>query len=182
MRGIVIIALVLCLATWFGFTLVLSGFIPTKQLAVFFPNLILPKTTGELGASLTIVEGIFSSLAVVFALVAVLLQGKELKKSTDAQRSQAGVLSAQLNQQTQSVRLSAYSARLQFLVAEIDRLNEQIQRLVVEAESEIEPDRKSEKWEIIRNSRALHGRHREQARAIDESIVGYLGDVGQPSI
>ena len=56
----------------------------------------LPESTAELGDSLGILNGLFSALAVVLALVAVLLQGRELRASTKAQNEQAEALKAQL--------------------------------------------------------------------------------------
>ncbi len=81
-----------------GFWLAISYFllghieIPGVQLA-------LPKTTSDFSGSAGILNGLFSSFAVVLALVAVLLQGRELKESTAAQNEQALALKEQLLQQ-----------------------------------------------------------------------------------
>lgn len=79
---------------WILLSYVLLGGIDAPWL-----KLTLPKSTSEFGDSVGILNGLFSALAVVLALVAVLLQGKELKESTKAQNEQADALKAQLEYQ-----------------------------------------------------------------------------------
>ena len=59
-------------------------------------HLALPVTTTDFSESTGFLNGLFSSFAVVLALVAVLLQGRELKESTAAQNEQAAALKEQL--------------------------------------------------------------------------------------
>ena len=170
MRTTIFVLLVVCLASWFGFALILSGFLKIDGISSLFPSVQFPETTSEVGASLNILQGLFSSLAIVFALVAVFIQGKELKESTDAQREQARALSSQIEMQAEVIQMNAYSTHLQFLVAEIDRLEDQIQRLVTEAEVCDDQEKSNEKWKIIKNSRKLHGKYREEAKEIYSSV------------
>ena len=179
MRTAIGALLALCLVFWFGFALILSGFLKFDEVDLLFPAIRFPETTGEIGASLNIIQGIFSSLAVVLALVAVFIQGKELKESTSAQREQARALSNQLELQNEVIRLNAYSTRLQFLVAEIERLENQILKLVTEVESSDGQGDDKKKWDIIRSSRKLQISYRKDAKEIDQSIVLYLNASSQ---
>ncbi|WP_415878129.1 hypothetical protein [Methylomonas sp. TEB] len=91
MKLVVLVLSLLLLGSWLLLSYVLFG-----QVHISWLKLALPKTTAEFGDSIGILNGLFSALAVVLALVAVLLQGKELRASTEAQNEQANALRAQL--------------------------------------------------------------------------------------
>lgn len=109
------------LGVWLAFNLYLLGYISIDG---FESNLTLPKNTAELGDSLGVLNGLLSAIAVIFALIAILLQGKELKESTKAQNLQAKALTDQLKQQAISHRLNVLAIRLQYLRSEIDRMQQ----------------------------------------------------------
>jgi len=73
--------LILFLGLWLFFIAYLAGYIPTYFFPQNFSNLTLPATTTQLGDSLSILDGIFTSIAILLGLIAILLQGKELKES-----------------------------------------------------------------------------------------------------
>jgi hypothetical protein len=103
----------------------------------------LPESTAELGDSAGILNGLFSSLAVVLALVAVLLQGKDLKESTAAQNAQAQSLAEQLEnqkrvtkaiveqleQQQISNRIMLFQAQQQYHVSEMERMDSTLKNI-----------------------------------------------------
>lgn len=94
MKLLVIGVAVLIFGMWLGLAGVLLGHVSIPGMA-----LQLPTSTAALGDSAGVLNGIFSSVAVVLALAAVLLQGKELKDSTAAQNAQAESLAEQLKNQ-----------------------------------------------------------------------------------
>lgn len=159
---------------WLCLLAYLTGYIPQALVPAQIGNLTLPNTTTELGDSLAVLDGLFTSIAIVLGLVAILLQGRELKESTKAQTEQAHSLSIQINQQDASNRLGAFGARLQFLLTEADRLDAQVVNLLAQVESEANSEKKTELWNIIKNSRKLQGEHRKQAKDIDGKIQQLL--------
>ncbi len=72
-----------------------------------FTGFSMPKDTSELGGSLGILDGLFSTIAIFLGLIAVILQGKELKEQTKA-------ITEQLDEQKTKNRLTVYSAQLNF--------------------------------------------------------------------
>jgi len=177
MRSIVLLTFFTFLLLWVGLAVFLTGYISTEYLPENLRQLTLPKSTADLGDSLAILDGVFTSIAIVLGLVAILLQGKELKESTKAQTEQAHSLSIQINQQNSSNILGAYAARLQFLLTEVGRLEEQIDKLVTQANSEDDCEKKNEKWKIIKNSRNLQISYRDQAKEIDSKIQDLLNSI-----
>jgi len=119
LKLIIIFVAITLIGAWFLFTLYLMGYFPIEG---FLGKLKLPTDTSQLGDSLGIINGLFSAVAVIFALIAILLQGKELKESTKAQNMQALALTDQLKQQDLSNKLNVLSVRLQYLRSEIDRM------------------------------------------------------------
>ena len=164
----------LFLALWLLLGAYLTGYI---DLSHILPEgvlaLELPKNTMDLGDSLAILDGLFSSFAVVLGLVAIIFQGKELSESTKSQAEQARALSIQMYLQTEANKLSAYTARLQFLLQETDRLGLDINRLFDEI-NELDGDRRKEKENILNNTLNLRARYREEAKKIDRNIAGLL--------
>lgn len=96
MKLIVFTLSIVVFGAWLLLSYVLLGHVDVPWL-----ELSLPQSTSEFGDSISILNGLFSAFAVVLALVAVLLQGKELKESTKAQNEQADALKAQLAHQEQ---------------------------------------------------------------------------------
>ncbi|GAB6069905.1 hypothetical protein JCM30760_10020 [Thiomicrorhabdus hydrogeniphila] len=171
--------------------LILVGFVVLWALAIAYfsgglsliwlpesiTKLSLPASTADLGNSLTVLDGLFTSIAIVLGLVAILFQGKELKASTDAQTLQAKALTEQIKQQEASNQLGAYSARLQFLSSEIEHMENRVPDMVLKAESlkqSNKPDDASEQWKLIKNTRAKIERFRKQANEIDTHIQSLL--------
>jgi len=158
------------LLMWLCLLAYLTGYIPQDLVPANLTKLTLPTSTTQLGDSLAVLDGLFTSIAIVLGLVAILLQGRELKESTKAQTEQAHSLSIQIGQQEASNRLGAFGARLQFLLTEADRLDTQVDSLIQQVETESDTDKKTELWNIIKNSRNKQSEHRNQAKEIDGKI------------
>jgi hypothetical protein len=110
----ILIVSVIVLILWVGCLLLFLGHIPL--ISDEFLKISLPSTAAELGDTFGVVNGIFSGVAVVLALVAILIQGKELKASTRAQNEQAKALD-------ETVKLNALALRLQYLLSEVERMD-----------------------------------------------------------
>jgi len=143
----------------------ISGYLPKA-----ITNLAIPRSTAELGDSLAILDGIFSSIAIVLGLVAIIIQSKELKESVKAQSEQAKILSVQMQQQNESNRLAAYTARLQFLLGEMDRLGGDIDRLIEALRKMPDSEEKSEKQKILENTIEKRKRYRDEANKINNIL------------
>lgn len=177
MRLTVSLILLTFVALWLGLMGFLTGNVPMTWLPSGFSGLELPKTTDALGNSLTILDGLFTSVAIVLGLVAILFQGRELKASTEAQTLQAEALSKQITQQEASNKLGAYTARLQFLSSEIEHMENRVPDMLQKAEilkQRNKPDDASKQWELIKNTRAKIERFRKQANEIDTHIQSLL--------
>lgn len=177
MRLTISLILLAFVGLWLGLMAFLTGSMPMTWLPTGFSSLELPKTTDALGNSLTILDGLFTSVAIVLGLVAILFQGKELKASTDAQTLQAEALSLQIKQQEASNKLGAYSARLQFLSSEIEHMENRVPDMVNKAEflkQSNKQDDTSKQWELIKNTRTKIERFRKQANEIDTHIQSLL--------
>lgn len=123
MRKIVFIISLLVFSAWLACCLFLMGYIPTDYLPSQIGSISLPTTSAEMGDSFGIVNGLFSGIAIILALVTVVIQGKELSASTTAQIEQAHALSMQLKYHEVSVQLNALSVRLQYLLSEVSRMD-----------------------------------------------------------
>ena len=174
MRSIVFMTFMMFLLMWLCLLAYLTGYIPQDLVPANLTKLTLPTSTTQLGDSLAVLDGLFTSIAIVLGLVAILLQGRELKESTKAQTEQAHSLSIQIGQQEASNRLGAFGARLQFLLTEADRLDTQVDSLIQQVETESDTDKKTELWNIIKNSRNKQSEHRNQAKEIDGKIQQLL--------
>ena len=164
----VLVALVL--STWGAVLVVATGLVP---LPTFLAGLELPTSLAGLGDALAITDGIFTTMAITLGLVAILLQGRELKASTDANAEQAKALWLQMKQTQEANRLNAMTARLQFLTSDNDRLEMQVARLKTQIEGLGEPEndsdggtKRSELWDILKASDERRRRQVEQARII----------------
>ena len=145
-------------------------------------SLAKPKSTAELGDSLGLLNGLLSSIAIVLALLAVLIQSKELKDSTKAQNEQADSLKKQLDQQQAitgaqlkqaeaiakqleqqqiSNRIVGLAARQRFLLSEMARMD-----LIIASNSG--------KDDLIGNSKKKKARLQKEAEQIDVEIAQIL--------
>ncbi|WP_138774436.1 hypothetical protein [Desulfohalovibrio reitneri] len=148
---------------------------PTKYIS----ELSLPESTSELGDSIAIIDGLFSSLAIVLGLVAVLIQGKELKESTKAQIDQYTALKEQKEQQDKANLLNAYTAQITFLKFEMGRLEDTIQSEKTKLDElnknkEKNCDQIKRSWDLIKNSNNLKQRHLNKYKLINEEIEKLL--------
>ena len=164
---IVYIVLLLFIGLWIFLAAYLVNYI---HISSFLPqgvtNLTLPKSTEELGGSLSILDGLFSSIAIVIGLVTILYQSKELRETTRA-------LSVQIEQQNRANRLSAYTARLQFLLGETDRLTNDINRLLHELESTTDKQKSS----ILTNTIEKRRKYRYEAEKINKILATQLEEI-----
>ncbi len=175
MRFITLIFLAALVFMWLLLAAYFAGVYQPGWLPHAIRALKLPTTTADLGQSFAVLDGLLSSVAIVLGLIAILLQGRELKMSTAAQTVQAAAIAKQIEQQSHSNQLGAFAARLQFLLTEADRLESQISDLRDQVENERDVTAKENKWNIIKNSRALQVDYRKQAKDIDKTIQQLLG-------
>ena len=130
---------------WAILALYLTGYISSEILPNNLEKLTPPTTTTELGDSLSILDGVFASIAIVLGLIAILYQGKELKiqgeelkNSAIAQKEQVEAMVTQTEQQKttnalqsyqqeMSNKLAGYTARLQHAQFQEDSLNKKIE-------------------------------------------------------
>lgn len=124
MKIIITVISLLFIGLWFALCAVLLGFVTVEPV-----SLGLPKSAAELGDAFGILNGLFSSLAVVLALVAVFLQGRELRASTKAQEEQARSLQTQLEHQRDIMRIQLLQVEAQYRSAEIIRMDSIIENV-----------------------------------------------------
>lgn len=98
----------MALLLWALFAAIFIGIYSPTWLPAQFVAMQLPKTMAELGDSFSLLDGLFSSLALVMGLWAVLIQ---------------------VRQQADSNVIGGLSVRQQFLLAECARLEAHIQEL-----------------------------------------------------
>jgi hypothetical protein len=164
----------LVLSTWGAVLLVATGLAP---LPTFLEGMELPTTLAGLGDALAITDGIFTTMAITLGLIAILLQGRELKASTDANAEQAKALWLQMKQTQEANRLNAMTARLQFLSSDNERLERQVARLRNQIAELGEPEsdqdggaKRTELWDILKASDDRRRRQVEQARLISTEV------------
>ncbi len=121
MKKAVLFVFAVLVGVWLAYISMMVGIIPQPE----FLALTKPDKFSELGDSLAAIDGLFTAIAILLGLVAILLQGRELQASTEAQTEQAMALKEQMQQQETSNRLNAYTARLQYLIADNERLERQ---------------------------------------------------------
>lgn len=124
----------------------------------------LPSSTAEFGDSLGVLNSLFSSLAVILALAAVIMQGKELKESTAVQNHQTKALIEQLSQQTTSNRINTLSIRLQYLMSETERLQLIMAKIAGDFDKE----------ELFNNCNRKKKRLQSEAEEIDSEMKSLL--------
>src|SRR5690606_37738117 len=141
----VLLAIIL-LGSWIG---LLASLILTD--GTWWFGLNAPASVSELGESIGILNGLFSAIAVILGLVAVLLQGHELRLATKAQNDQVHVLeeqvknqkrlteqqtehmrvvAEQLKQQSMYNRIAVLQAKHQFHTAEHTRMDNAIVKIL----------------------------------------------------
>ena len=176
MRLPVTLVFIVFVSLWMVVIALLLGEIPATWLPKSFLNVAFPESFADLGNAMTTLDGLFSSIAIVLGLIAILFQGKELKESTNAQAIQAAAMTQQIQQQTAANILSAYSARLSFLSADIELMEVKINDMVKRVKSEElkSEQEKSELWEIIKHTRRKQQRYRKEAEYIDSRVQKLL--------
>ena len=107
MRLLVVIVTALMVTSW----VILAGFL-LGEFQIKGIELTLPKSTSDFSTSTGILNGLFSSFAVLLALIAVLLQGRELRASNIAQNEQAISLRMQVEQQSEAVKAQLLNAEM----------------------------------------------------------------------
>lgn len=177
MRTIVILSAILFVGLWTG-----SVYVLLEGGWANFSSLEYPNSTSDLGESLGLLNGLLSSIAIVLALLAVLIQSKELKDSTRAQNEQAESLKKQLEQQQSiteaqlkqaeaiakqleqqqiSNRIVGLSARQRYLLSEMSRMDS-----IISSESAGEA--------LIDNCKKKKSRLQGEAQGIDKEIEDVL--------
>lgn len=167
-KALFLVIIFVCL--WVTFNAYLLDFFPKEYLPRVFAKITLPNNAATLGDSAAVLESLFSSIALALSLIAIFLQGKELKTAAEAQTDQAISLSKQLKQQENSNKIVAYSARLQYLLSESDRLDLKINELVSQIDRISDKQEKEEIWRLIKNLRNKEVNLRKEAGSIDELI------------
>lgn len=106
MKAAVVIFVLCAVVMWAAFGAMLLGFFPQGWMIPGFETLTPPSTTAELGDSFSVFGALFSSLALVMGLLAIIIQAR---------------------QQADSNVIGALSARHQYLLADCERLEDRIQ-------------------------------------------------------
>lgn len=183
MRIFLITSTVLILSLWLLISLFCLGIIDIPFIA-----LKRPETMSGLGDSMGLLNGLFSAITVILALVAIVYQSKELKDATEAQNQQAQALSEQLGyqqkitqiqveqasaltqqleQQQISNKIVALATRQNFIISEASRLSDVIDSLYG----------KFEKEELFNNCVNKRKSLMDEAKEIDEEMKQLLDKV-----
>lgn len=179
MKLYVTLVFILFVALWLTAIALFAGMIPADWLPDSLAGMAVSESFEGIGNAMATLDGLFSSIAILLGLVAILLQGRELKASTQAQTEQSEALSRQILQQEASNRLGACAARLQFLSAEIEHLESRIPGMKEQADSckqNQKLDKADELWNIIKNTRGKIERYRKEAESIDQKIQSLLNE------
>ena len=111
---VMIVFFVSLLVIWVGFSYLMMY----HALVTFIPllaRLTPPSSWAELGNATSVLNGLFSSIAILIGIMAIYKQGRQIEKS--------------INEQRAANYLTAKMAYLGYLRSEISRLEEDIQRL-----------------------------------------------------
>ncbi len=179
MKLFVTLVFIVFVALWLMAITLFAGIIPTDWLPGALAKLSVSNSFEGVGNAMATLDGLFSSIAILLGLIAILLQGRELKASTQAQTEQSEALSQQLLQQVTSNKLGAYSARLQFLSAEIEHMESRIPGMLEKAadyKQKQDQEQADKMWELIRNTRRKIERYRTESTQIDEKIRSLLSE------
>lgn len=144
MRIALSLLLVVFVAIWIALGGYLVGLYEVPWVTELLPSLTLPKSTAELGDSYGILGILLSSVALILALAAILVQSRH---------------------QIDSNIIGAFSTRQQFLLTECTRLEIAIKEL----KSNYEYDEKLFKNMVSKKSRFL-----EEANQIDKKLKDLL--------
>ena len=140
MKKIIFFAALLAAFVWLVFAALLLGAYQPAWLPAAFIGLTKPHSLADFGQAFSALDGLVSSFALMLGLVAVLMQTKH---STD------------------SNVIGAFSSRLQYLLADGERLEQQIQA--------IKNNGKFDK-DLFNNMVAKKKRQMDEAKAIDEKL------------
>lgn len=143
MKKVIAIFACLLLGLWCCYFLIALGVLPHLGL---LDGLKPVSSVAELGDALGVINGFLSAITVVLALVAILIQGKELQESTVAQTKQAQALTEQMQNQQATLMLQVLSTRQDYLLSEEKRMQEIMNRI------EGQFDKKS-LWENTKNKK-----------------------------
>lgn len=108
MKKTLFLALLIATFMWIGFAAILLGTYQPAWLPAAFQKLSKPMTAADFGQAFSALEGLVSSLALMIGLIAIVIQARQ---SADANV------------------IGAFSARQNFLLADCDRLEQQIQNM-----------------------------------------------------
>lgn len=108
MKKSIFLLVIFSLLLWLFSASIFLGQWRPSWLPVAFLSLDFPKTTADLGQSFSLLDGLLSSFALTLGLAAIVIQ---------------------IRQQADSNVIGALSIRLQFLIAESDRLENGIKEL-----------------------------------------------------
>ena len=111
---VMIVFFVSLLVIWVGFSYLMI-YPELVTLVPLLARLTPPSSWAELGNATSILNGLFSSIAILIGLMAIYKQGRQIEKS--------------INEQRAANYLTAKMAYLGYLRSEISRLEEDIQRL-----------------------------------------------------
>ena len=150
---IVIFLIVVLFLAWIALTAYLTGYISPDSLPEALRGFALPQTTAELGESLAILNGLSTTIAVLVAFLAIIIQARQTKLTT---------------------QMSAYASRLQFLFAEAERLGRAADDLTLQIEQTRSEEKREELSTIRKRSREKANRYRKQAEEIDEKLRDVL--------
>lgn len=147
MKKLLIFALVLATFMWLAFAAILLGTYQPSLLPTSFLGLTKPSSLADFGQAFSALDGLISSLALMLGLIAVVIQAK---------------------QSADSNVIGAFSARLQYLLADSDRLEQQIQAL--KASSKFDQN-------LFNNMVEKKKRQLDEAKSIDEKIRKLLEQI-----
>jgi hypothetical protein len=108
MKRYLLLSIFIAVVIWLVYAAVLLGLVPESLLPASFAKLTLPTSKSDFGQAFNAIEGLTSSLALVLGLVAIILQVRQTAEANE---------------------IGGLSARQQFLLADCDRLENQIQEL-----------------------------------------------------
>ena len=108
MKRLLLLAALMAVALWTAFAAFLVGAVDPRWLPYGLSSLSRPTSLSDFGQAFTALDGLVSSFALLLGLIAVVMQTR---------------------QSADSNVIGAFTARLQYLLAEAARLEQQIQAL-----------------------------------------------------
>ena len=147
MRLAIISSFICAIAIWLLAILFFLNLLPAEWFSAEITQLKKPTSVNDLGESMGIIDGLFSSLAVFLALVAVIFQGRELKDSTAAQNEQAEALTDQVRRQDDSLQLQA--KQTEALLEQIKKQDQSLQLQAKQTEALLEQLKKQDESNLL---------------------------------